>query len=49
MTHLLSKLWDVTEAANLSAYEQQIFQRVLAALMSTGALTAAVFIKPKSH
>lgn len=48
MTHLLSKLWDVSEAENLSACEQQIFQRVLAALISTGALTAAVFIKPKS-
>ncbi|WP_426688856.1 hypothetical protein [Rhodanobacter ginsengiterrae] len=48
MTHLLSKLWGVTEAENLSAYEQQVFQRVLAALISTGALTAAVFIKPKS-
>jgi len=41
-------LWKVTEAENLSAYERQIFQRVLAALISTGALTAAVLIKPKS-
>jgi len=48
MTRLLSKLWKVTEAENLSAYERQIFQRVLAALISTGALTAAVLIKPKS-
>lgn len=48
MTRLLSKLWKVREAEDLSAYERQIFQRVLAALISTGALTAAVFIKPKS-
>jgi hypothetical protein len=48
MTELLCKLWEVTEAEHLSAYERQIFQRVLAALMSTGALAAAVFIKPKS-
>lgn len=48
MTRLLSMLWDVTEAENHSAHEKQIFQRVLAALISTGALTAALFIKPKS-
>lgn len=48
MTRLPSNLWDVTEPENLSAYQQQIFQRVLAALISTGALTAAVLIKPKS-
>jgi hypothetical protein len=48
MTRLLSKLWGVTEAEDLSAYERRIFQRVLAALISTGALSAAVYIKPKS-
>lgn len=48
MIRLLSKLWSVEEAENLSADERKNFQRVLAALISTGALTAAVFIKPKS-
>ncbi|WP_128106515.1 hypothetical protein [Azoarcus sp. DN11] len=48
MIRLLSKLWGVEEAENLSADKRQIFQCVLAAMISTGALTAAVFIKPKS-
>ena len=48
MTQLLSKLWTVTEAENLSSHEQQIFQRVLAALISTGALTSAVLFKPEN-
>jgi hypothetical protein len=48
MTCLLSKLWEVPEAEKLSDDERQAFQRVLAALISTGALAAAAFIKPKS-
>lgn len=48
MTKLLGKLWTVTEAENCSAYKRQTFQRMLAALISTGALTAAVFFKPKN-
>jgi|GEM_PF-3191492 len=48
VSSLLGQLWEVDEAENLSADERKCFQRVLAALISTGALTAAVFIKPKS-
>jgi hypothetical protein len=48
LSGLLSKLWDVDEAENLPADERKNFQRVLATLISVGALTAAVFIKPKS-
>jgi hypothetical protein len=48
MARLLSTLWSVEEAKNFSPVERQIYQRVLAALISTGALAAAVFIKPKT-
>lgn len=45
---LLCRLWNLEEAENLSATERRNFQRVLAALISTGALAVAVFIKPKN-
>lgn len=48
VSHLLCKLWEVEEAEALSPDELRDFQRVLAALISTGALSVAVFIKPRT-
>lgn len=48
MTHLLSRLWEVDEAESLGPFKRQEYLRVLTALISTGALSAAVFIKPRT-
>lgn len=47
MAKLLSKLWEVEEAATLQPVVKAEFQRVLAALIAAGAMTAALLFRPR--